>query len=177
MYLPVFGWAVLLCCFDVLCLEDWTKKRQLRGVVYVLWWHTNVRVFIWIYSLVLRMLLSRCCFTSTETVRLIRDGSPRRPPRLSHSSWARTRFVQCCFTSTETTRTIRDGSPGRPPRLSHSSRALTLFLLLLLIAFIQRYSPLSTDSPHSHVILHDVSARSVYTIQPCAMSLHAKPHT
>ena len=30
----------------------------------------------------------QCCFTSTETIRLIRDGSPGRPPRLSHSSWA-----------------------------------------------------------------------------------------
>ena len=29
----------------------------------------------------------RCCFTSTETVRLIRTESPGRPPRLSHSSW------------------------------------------------------------------------------------------
>ena len=31
-------------------------------------------------------LLVECCFTSTETVRIIRDGSPGRPPRLSHSS-------------------------------------------------------------------------------------------
>ena len=30
--------------------------------------------------------LVQCCFTSTETVRLIRTGSPGRPPRLSHSS-------------------------------------------------------------------------------------------
>ena len=29
----------------------------------------------------------QCCFTSTETIRLIRTGSPGRPPRLSHSSW------------------------------------------------------------------------------------------
>ena len=29
----------------------------------------------------------QCCFTSTETVRLIRTESPGRPPRLSHSSW------------------------------------------------------------------------------------------
>ena len=29
----------------------------------------------------------QCCFTSTETVRLIRTGSPGRPPRLSHSCW------------------------------------------------------------------------------------------
>ena len=32
--------------------------------------------------------LFQCCFTSTETIRLIRDGSPGRPPRLSHGSWA-----------------------------------------------------------------------------------------
>ena len=32
-----------------------------------------------------------CCFTSTETRRrliIVRDGSPGRPSRLSHSSWA-----------------------------------------------------------------------------------------
>ena len=29
----------------------------------------------------------QCCFTSTETIRLIRMESPGRPPRLSHSSW------------------------------------------------------------------------------------------
>ena len=29
----------------------------------------------------------QCCFTSTETIRLIRTGSSGRPPRLSHSSW------------------------------------------------------------------------------------------
>ena len=29
----------------------------------------------------------QCCFTSTETVRLIRTESPGRPPQLSHSSW------------------------------------------------------------------------------------------
>ena len=33
----------------------------------------------------------QCCFTSTETIRLIRDGSPGRPPPLSHSSWALTK--------------------------------------------------------------------------------------
>ena len=31
--------------------------------------------------------MGQCCFTSTETVRLIRTDSPGRPPRLSHSSW------------------------------------------------------------------------------------------
>ena len=28
----------------------------------------------------------QCCFTSTETMKLIRTGGPGRPPRLSHSS-------------------------------------------------------------------------------------------
>ena len=32
----------------------------------------------------------QCCFTSTETVRLIRTGRTGRPPRLSHSSWTLT---------------------------------------------------------------------------------------
>ena len=38
----------------------------------------------------------KCCFTSAETVgRCIRDGSPGRPPRLSHTSWAlRPRYVR-----------------------------------------------------------------------------------
>ena len=34
--------------------------------------------------------LVQCCFTSTETVRLIRTESPRRSPQLSHSSWTLT---------------------------------------------------------------------------------------
>ena len=31
--------------------------------------------------------LLSCCFTSTEAIRLVRDGSPGRLPRLSQSSW------------------------------------------------------------------------------------------
>ena len=38
--------------------------------------------------------LVECCFTSTETIRIIRDGSPGRPPRLSHSSWT---LPQCAY--------------------------------------------------------------------------------
>ena len=37
----------------------------------------------------------QCCFTSTETVRLIGTESPGRPPRLLHSSW--TRPVPCMW--------------------------------------------------------------------------------
>ena len=44
---------------------------------------------------------------------LLGTGSPGRPPRLSHGSWALVNrlCVQCCFTSTEVIRTIRDGEP------------------------------------------------------------------
>ena len=38
--------------------------------------------------------------------RLSRDGSPGRPPRLSHSSWA----LKCCFTSTETVGLLGTGA-------------------------------------------------------------------
>ena len=71
----------------------------------------------------LRVSNVQCCFTSTETIRLIRDeGSPGRPPRLSHSSGIRVQ-VRCWFTFTETIRTIHlgRGIPGRPHRLPHSS--------------------------------------------------------
>ena len=32
------------------------------------------------------------CFTSTETIRLVRTENPERPPRLSHSTWT----MHCC---------------------------------------------------------------------------------
>ena len=46
------------------------------------------------------------CFTSTETIRLVRTDSPGRPPRLSHSSW-----TMKAGTSTETTRLISGPGP------------------------------------------------------------------
>ena len=44
---------------------------------------------------------------------LLGTGSPRRPPRLSHTQplSSDTEQVQCYFTATETIRTIRDGEP------------------------------------------------------------------
>ena len=82
-----------------------------------------------------------CCFTSTETLRLIRDGEPRtatsifthllssapKVPQCIHQSFKSSasvifyRLVECCFTSTETVGLLRTGSPERPPRLSQSS--------------------------------------------------------
>ena len=42
---------------------------------------------------------------------LLRIGSPGRPPRLSHSSWALRWLVQCCFTSTKIRSSVRDREP------------------------------------------------------------------
>ena len=35
----------------------------------------------------------QCCFTSTETIKLVRSDNPGRPPRLSHSSWTMAELV------------------------------------------------------------------------------------
>ena len=57
-----------------------------------------------------------CCFTSTETIRTVRNGDPRMATstftRLLNSGRTTIR-VQCCRTSTETIiiRTFRDGEP------------------------------------------------------------------
>ena len=61
--------------------------------------------------------------------RLIRDRSPGRPPRLSHSSWALYTMIwlKCCFTSTESVGLLGTGCPGCPPSLSHSSWPLIIF--------------------------------------------------
>ena len=54
--------------------------------------------------------------------RCIKDGRPRRPSRLSHSSWA-LMYHDLVYVH-RNRRFVRDGSQGRPPRLSHSSWAL-----------------------------------------------------
>ena len=56
--------------------------------------------------------------------RFIRDGSPGRPPRLSHSCVEH--LVEVLLYVHRNRRFIRDGSPGRSPRLSHSSSALLM---------------------------------------------------
>ena len=55
------------------------------------------------------LLLLSCCFTSTETIKLIRDGEPRT----STSTYTQlpSSDVQCCFTSTKNIKLIRDGEP------------------------------------------------------------------
>ena len=79
----------------------------------------------------LNKLLLKCCFTSTETVRLIRDGSPGRPPRFHTASvtsdLALSVSLQCCFTSRETVGTVRDGEPSTSTQLLSSVRSTTRY--------------------------------------------------
>ena len=71
--------------------------------------------FIQHYSLLSSTLTARMpdvilnsWFTSTEAIRLIRDGSPGRPLLLNSgdSEW----LVECCFTSTETVGLLGTGA-------------------------------------------------------------------
>jgi len=79
-----------------------TFGRQVVQQIHLtaqLWWQPiglNVQhqFTFWSFSSV------QCCFTTTETMRTIRDGepgtgSPGRPSRLSHNAWARQDDVQC----------------------------------------------------------------------------------
>ena len=162
--------------------------------------------------------------------RLTRDGSPGRPPRLSHSSWtlkaksaAKKTTTYSCHTliSFDTTSSLcLESTDGKRFEQKYSrqnrfgSRASTQNYTLSQIDcccccpfFYSAIFPSRADSLRSHVILHEwlafysvflnihrsgvltavtwlvssetaaVSARSVYTTQPCAVSLHAKPRT
>ena len=60
------------------------------------------------------LLMSKCCFTSTETVGLLGTGSPGRPPRLSHKFLSSVDdvvvWLECYFTSTETVGLLGTGA-------------------------------------------------------------------
>jgi len=48
----------------------------------------------------------QCCFTSTETMKLVRTDSPGRAPRLSHSSWT----IHCCLDPIYISRAVNTGT-------------------------------------------------------------------
>ena len=52
-----------------------------------------------------------CCFTSTVTIRTIRDREPRTATSTFTQLLSSVILVQCCFTSTVTVRLITDGEP------------------------------------------------------------------
>ena len=72
--------------------QIWNRRRTERGgKVWWRWWSRascpRMSVDILGTSCDRCRITVQCCFTSTETVRLIRTESPGRPPRLSHNSW------------------------------------------------------------------------------------------
>ena len=80
---PVHNYIVL--AFGLVLREDCTPSTHLLDDDVEL----NVlgcRVDIFVTNRDQCVNMVQCCFTSTETVRLIRTGSPGRPPRLSRSS-------------------------------------------------------------------------------------------
>ena len=66
-----------------------STNRTVQGCITVSWWWCRVSCLRMSVDILGTNCLSmvQCCFTSTETVRLVRTESPGRPPRLSHSSW------------------------------------------------------------------------------------------
>ena len=70
-----------------------------------------------------RLSMIRCCFTSTENVRLIRKGSPGWPPWLSHRSWTPWAFPSNV--------TYTDPVPPPPPPPASSPVGVDITLLLV----------------------------------------------
>ena len=93
--------------------------------------------------------MAECCFTSTETIGLVRDGE-------KEGVW-RWLMAECCFTSTETIGLVRDGEPRTATStfaqlltsvLWVHSVLMLMIMTMVMIAFIQRYSPLSVEQTH-----------------------------
>ena len=92
----------------------------------------------------------KCCVTSTETIRTVRDGEPRTATSTFIQLLSSVRVgIQCCFTSTETLWTIRDGEPGTATstftQLSSSQDAR--LQMLLYVHREQKIESLATESP------------------------------
>ena len=78
--------VVSVACIIVACkFSVALRPRRSYGLLYLRRPpRTSASTFSQLLSF--EVMLPQCCFTSTETV--LGTGSPGRPPRLSHSSWA-----------------------------------------------------------------------------------------
>ena len=76
---PVMAWGVTVVILWLMMMMMWSLMSSDVGLTSLL--GTNCDQCV---------CMAQCCFTSTETIGLIRTGSPGRPPRLSHSSWTLT---------------------------------------------------------------------------------------
>ena len=71
--------------YSVLCLQFSVALRPQRPYGLLGTGAQDVHLDFHTPSVLCSVSAVQCCFTSTETVRTIRDGSPGRPPRLSHT--------------------------------------------------------------------------------------------
>ena len=98
---------------------------------------------------------AQCCFTSTGTIRTIRDGVPRTATstftQLLSSGPSN---VEVLLYVHRNRRFIRDGSPGRPPRLSHSSWALGQAMLKCCFTSTETVGLLGTGAQDVHLDFH-----------------------
>ena len=89
---------------------------------------------------------AQCCFTSTETIRTIRDGVPRMATstftQLLSSGPSN---VEVLLYVHRNRRFITDGRPGRPPRHSHSFWALMPSNRLIRVFISTSHDGLSTS--------------------------------
>ena len=82
--------AVYACCWCKFCFGCYC---------YLIWWGGNRALGPRMSDDILRTNCDQCrstvqcCFTSTETVRLVRTESPGWPPRLSHSTWTLLSYI------------------------------------------------------------------------------------
>ena len=115
----------------------------------------------------------QCSFTSTETRRLLRTDSPGRSPRLSHSSWtmAVVLIEGCLYNAI-----LRSWAD------SLHSHVILQEWLAFYNAFFESLPKWCTYSAGMDSAIWNCSrlgassVYTVYTIQPCTVSLHVKSH-
>ena len=138
----MFGAVKHLCCTNTERTSQtlWSRQNQMlahsgfvSGYLVFLMIGTNCDQCV---SMV------QCCFTSTETWRLIRTGSPGRPPRLSHSSWTLCFCLGCLWRCSHTGsfRCIVEGDSSNLVRSDPS---------VLTVLAATRYSRLNRTGCHT----------------------------
>ena len=93
----------------LLKLASPSKTKSSQALLFIPVSDAGVQPSITIHAWPRRRVRVQCCFTSTETIRTVREGATSTFTQLLSSSDIQ---VQCCMVkSTETRRTTRDGKP------------------------------------------------------------------
>ena len=116
-----------------------------------------------------------CCFTSTESITSsVGTGSPGRPHRLSHSSWA----LHLYTFNVVVIVVDRFYTASRADSLhSHVFLQERIAFYSAILIIHRKWCTYSAGMAGATWNCCRLVASSVYTVQPCTMPLHAKPHT